>query len=278
MIGEVYHTRLLERSDSERMKRIGVIGFGRIGSSLCDKINQTRDLKVDYVYEIDREKSKGLDKSVLIADPKEFDERKVDLVVEAADFRAVEAFAPRVLKKSDMLILSASALANADLEKRLQEISAAGGHRFYVPHGALLGMDGFQDARQAFDEVSITTIKAPKNLDFTFQTKWKMEEIKTKTILHDGPVRESCKLFPRNVNSHAVLALSSLGFDKTRSILVADPTSTVASHHIVARGGGATTEIIQASPIKGVTGDFTLASVFGTVQRMLVERSGLNIV
>lgn len=260
------------------MKRIGIIGFGRIGSSLYESIRKTRDLKVDAIYEIDKEKSKQLDKSLVISDPKEFCERKVDLVVEAADFRAVQAFAPQILAGSDMLILSATALADEKLDAQLQTICNAKGHRFFVPHGALLGMDGFQDARQAFDEVSITTVKAPKNLDFSFQQKWKTEEIKSRTVLHDGSTRESSKLFPRNVNSHAVLAIASLGFDKTRSILIADPTSTVASHHIVAKGGGATTEIIQASPIKGVTGDFTLASVVGTVQRMLIDRIGLNIV
>jgi aspartate dehydrogenase len=105
-----------------------------------------------------------------------------------------------------------------------------------------------------------------------------VEDIKNRTILHNGSTREVCKPFPRNVNAHAVLAISSLGFDKTRSVLIADPNTTVSSHHIVAKGGGATTEIIQASPIKGVTGEFTLSSVYGTVKRILIEREGLNIV
>jgi predicted dinucleotide-utilizing enzyme len=37
-------------------------------------------------------------------------------------------------------------------------------------------MDGFQDARDAFDEVSITTVKPPKNLDFSFQDEWRISK------------------------------------------------------------------------------------------------------
>jgi len=260
------------------MKKIGIIGFGRIGSYLYERIKQTSGLEIAFVYETIEEKTRGLDKSILINDFQNFRTKKADLIVEAADFRAVETLAHQVLEETDMLILSAVALADESVETKLKEICEEKRHKFYIPHGALLGMDGFQDARDAFDEVSITTVKPPKSLDFDFQKKWRMEEIKTKTVLYEGPTREIRKLFPRNVNSHAVLAISSLGFDKTHSILTADPDTTTASHHIVAKGGGATTEIIQASPIKGVTGEFTLASVYGTIKRILNQNSGLRII
>lgn len=260
------------------MKEIGIIGFGRIGSHLYKKIKETPGLRIAFIYEINKELTKGLEKSILVNNPKNLPKRKADLAVEAADFRAVEALAPQVLEETDMLILSAAALADEKLENKLKKICEERRTKFYIPHGALLGMDGFQDARDAFEEVSITTVKPPRNLDFSFQKEWRMEEIKTRTLLHDGSTREACKLFPRNVNAHAVLAIASLGFDKTRSTLIADPNTTMSSHHIVAKGGDATTEIIQASPIKGVTGEFTLSSVYGTVKRILIERHGLNVV
>jgi aspartate dehydrogenase len=260
------------------MKHVGIIGYGRIGAYLHKKIEQTQGLNVSFIYEIAEEKTRGLDNSILAKDPESLEKRRADLVIEAADFRAVGALAPQIVKRTDMLILSASALADENLATKLQSICEETGHRFYIPHGALLGMDGFQDARNTFDEISITTVKPPKNLDFTFQERWKLEEIKARAVLHDGSTREVCRLFPRNVNSHAVLAISGLGFDKTRSVLIADPDAITATHHIVAKGGGTTTEIIQSSPIKGVTGDFTLASVYGTIKRILIQSHGLNIV
>jgi aspartate dehydrogenase len=260
------------------MKSVGIIGFGRIGAHLYSKIRETTGLKVSFIYEVIQEKTKGVDPNILVNDIDGLRKSKADLVVEAADFRAVEAIAPLVLSETDMMILSASALANEKLENELQRVCRDSGHKLYIPHGALLGIDGFRDAKNAFDEISITTIKPPKNLDFSFQKAWKMEEIQTRTVLHDGSTRDVCKLFPRNVNSHAVLAISCLGFDRTHSTLIADPHSTLASHQIVAKGGGAKTEITQASPIKGVTGDFTLASVLGTVERILIDNSGVNVV
>jgi aspartate dehydrogenase len=214
------------------MKEIGIIGYGRIGSYLYSRIKETPGLRTAFIYEVIEEKTRGLDRSILIDDSKDLFKRKVDLIVEAADFRAVGAIAPQVLEETDMLILSASAWADEKLESRLKKICEERRHRFYIPHGALLGMDGFQDARDAFDEVSITTVKPPKNLDFAFQKKWRVEEINARTVLHDGSTREVCKLFPRNVNSHAVLAISSLSFDKTRSLLIANPNTNVATHHI----------------------------------------------
>jgi aspartate dehydrogenase len=261
------------------VKRIGIIGFGRIGAYLYERIMKTPGLTVTSIYETIEAKRKTLDKAIVATSPEHMCKEKLDLVVEAADFRAVKEFAPQVLAKTEMLILSASALADEKLEAELSKISKKTDHRLFIPHGALLGMDGFQDARETFEEITITTTKHPKNLDFTFQNKWRAENIVQKTVLHDGPTRESCKLFPRNVNSHAVLAISSLGFDKTRSVLVADPTTSLAGHHIVAKGGGIVTEISQVAPIKGVTGDYTLASVYGTIRRILLgQPRELNII
>ena len=260
------------------MKKVGIIGYGRIGSYLHKKIESTPGLSVSFIYDIAEGKTAGLPSSMLAKNFESLAERSADLVVEAADFRAVGALAPQIVKRTDMLILSASALADETLATSLQSICEETGHKFHIPHGALLGMDGFQDARATFDEISITTIKAPRNLDFTFQDRWKLEDIKERVVLHDGSTRGVCKLFPRNVNAHAVLAISGLGFDQTRSVLIADPNATVASHHILAKGGGTTTEIMQSSPIKGVTGDFTLASVSGTIARVLLQKNGLNVV
>ena len=260
------------------MKKVGLIGFGRIGSSLYDKINATEDVRVSLVYEMVEELTKNLDSKIIAESPDDFFNQDLDLVIEAADFRAVSAIAPKVLEGIDMLILSASGLADEKVEQKLYQKTEKNKTKFYIPHGALLGMDGFQDARTAFDEITITTVKPPKNLDYRFQDKWNQDEITERTVLYDGTTREVCKMFPRNVNAHAVLAISSLGFDRTKSVLIADPESKLASHHIVAKGGDSITEIIQSSPIKGVTGEFTLLSVYGTILRILQDRKGLNII
>jgi hypothetical protein len=48
------------------------------------KIRETSELRIVFIYEINKELTKGLDKSILVDDPENLLERKADLVVEAA--------------------------------------------------------------------------------------------------------------------------------------------------------------------------------------------------
>lgn len=258
-------------------KTIGLIGYGRIGAYLLERMKRDKELEIDYVHEISAEKTKNIDESLLLKNAKDLT-KKVDLVVEAADFRAVREFAPEVLKNNDMLILSASALADQKLSNELEKICEKSGKKIFIPHGALLGMDGLQDARDSLEEVSIVTTKHPKNIDFSFANKYKQQDITEETVLYEGSARGACIMFPRNVNSHAVVAISGIGFDRTRSKLIANPESSEAKHHVIARGSGTVLQIIaSSSSIKGVTGDYTLASVYGTIERIVTKKVGINI-
>ncbi len=88
------------------------------------------------------------------------------------------------------------------------------GRRIYLPHGAILGLDGIFDGRYLWKEVTIETTKSPKSLG---------REDSVRTIVYEGPTREACKLYPRNVNVHAAVAIAGLGFEKTVSKIISDP-------------------------------------------------------
>ena len=95
------------------------------------------------------------------------------------------------------------------------------------------------------------------------------------TALYDGPTRGICPLFPRNVNSHAAVALAGLGFDRTRSVLIADPSLDVSVIEVLARGQGAEVRIERSNQLKGVTGVFTLRAIWLSVCR--ARASGLHV-
>ncbi len=259
------------------MKKIGLIGFGRIGSYLFNKISSNEELVVDFVYEPMTEKTDDIDSSIVMRDMDMVLERDVDFVVEAADFRVVKDFAPQILKKTDMMILSVTALADTKLESTLKSICNKNGTRIGIPHGALLGMDGIYDARDTLTDVQVITTKNPRNIDFDFTDEFQAADITEETVLYDGPTRGICSMFPRNVNAHAVVALSGLGFDRTRSKLITDPNSDDALQHVIAEGGGTLLEIKRSSVIKGVTGDFTLISLYGSVVRALSSPPGISV-
>jgi len=257
--------------------RIGLLGFGRIGSYIYERARASNEIGIGFVYDPDRGKTKSIDQSLVVDSEKKAFSMKVDMVVEAADHQAVRNSGPNVLKLNDLLVLSATALADEEVYSRLAKTCEANGTRVYIPHGALLGMDGLYDARETIEEVTVTTTKHPRNIDFSFTTKFKPENIRDETVLYEGTAREACKMFPRNVNAHAVVALSGIGFDRTRSVLVANPHSDDAVQHIIAKGGSTVLEIKRSSAIQGVTGDYTLASVYGSIKRILNRPYGINI-
>lgn len=257
--------------------RIGLFGHGRIGSHLAKKITEDERLELGFIYDVDPERTKSLDSALLLTEPTDFEKFNVDLIVEAADARAVQFLAPQILKKVDMLILSVTALADEKFMQELERICVEHQTKLHVPHGAILGIDGIQDAREVLDEVHITTTKHPRNLDFSYTDDFDRESITKEIVLYDGVTRGICSKFPRNVNVHAVLALAGLGFDRTHSKLVADPNVDEALHHIVAKSGDMTLEIKVAAKIKGVTGEFTLASVTGTLKRIAAKKHGILV-
>ena len=99
-----------------------------------------------------------------------------------------------------------------------------------------------------------------------------------KTVLFEGSTREACKKFPRNVNVHAGIAIAGLGFDKTRSRIVADPDVKGNTHKIEVTADGVQFDIEVCSIPKGlVTGAYTPLSAFFTLKRVIGGENGLTI-
>lgn len=258
------------------MYEIGLLGYGRIGRSLADYVESDPDFELDFVFV--RSKKEGLPAAKQVTDPAELADRPVDLVVEAATHEVLADLGATVLEASDLLVLSGSAFVDEAVEETLVETANAHGTEVYLPHAALLGIDGLVDARSALDSVSIHATKAPSHLDFDYAEGLDTgpDDIRERTVLYEGPVRGLCELFPRNFNSHAVVALAGLGLDETESTLVADPSATSADHVISASGEGFDLEITRESAIEGVTGDYTLVSIWGSMRRALDADGGVT--
>lgn len=255
---------------------VGLIGYGRIGSDLADRIESAPDVELAYVYV--RSKTDDLPSSVQITDPAALASRPVDLAVEAATPGAVAALAAPVLSASDLLVLSGSAFADPEAERRLTDLAADGDGEMYLPHAALFGIDGLVDARSELESVRIEATKAPDHLDFEYADAGSPEAIDGPTIVYDGPTRGLCQRFPRNFNSHATVALASLGLDDVTSRLIADPDAATARHVITATGSGFELEAVRDSDIEGVTGDYTLVSTWGSIRRVLGADEGVRFI
>jgi len=250
-----------------RLARIGIVGCGVVGSHIVKAARELGFAEIDFVYDEKIEQMQKIPSVETLKDPSVIASREVDLVIETAIDKAVYEIAPQVLAKRDLLIFSITSLADDALRNSLQELCRKNGTRLYIPHGAILGLDGVYDGRSVIDEVTITTIKNPKNLGL---------EKPASGVLYDGPTRGACKLFPRNVNVHAALAVVGLGFDRTRSVVIADAKAIQMTHEIHVKGNGLEWHIrISSRPVGAVTGSYTPESAAMTVRRILAGDYGI---
>ena len=229
-------------------RTIGLIGAGIIGSAIFDYLKGLSDIRVEYVLVADKEdvSSRPDLAKIAIDDITQTLSRPVDLVIEAAAPSVVQAVASRILARSDFCAFSCSALADARVEEEIWSTGRTSGRRFILPHGAILGLDGLVDGRASIDSVTVSTIKNGASLG---------QDASSEGVIFDGTTREACGAFPRNVNVHAAIALAGLGFDRTRSIVIADPGTSDMKHNISVRGPGLEWEIsVKSNSLGGVSG------------------------
>lgn len=250
-------------------RKVGLIGYGTIGKYIFEKLSRDG---VEFAFIFNRSAAGDKQVDSLITDSVEEMRQQcaagVDLVIEAATAQAVLDLAPAVLPFTDMAVFSATAFADQDFLNRMQHLCQTHRRRLYIPHGAIVGLDGIVDGKEVLQAVTVTTTKRPANLGRTDTGR---------TILYEGPTREVCKLYPRNVNVHAAIALAGLGFDETRSIIISDPGAPGNTHCIEVKAQGCTFKIdVVSEPGSGVTGAYTPVSAYSSIRRIL-SRQGLVI-
>lgn len=254
-------------------KNIGLIGFGLIGNYIFEGLSNEPEAEVGFVYDLSKEVTTNLPQKLVYDSAAELEsyllKNHVDLVCEMATYQAARELAPIVLKYSDMLIFSATAFADQDFMMMIEELCKKYNRKVYIPHGAILGLDGIRDGREKLQNVTITTIKKPYNLGC---------DSNERTILFEGSTRSACQKYPRNVNVHAAIALAGLGFDKTHSRIIADPDIAGNTHLIEIKAEGVSFTLEICSEPKGlVTGAYTPVSAFNTIKR-IIDHNGLTII
>ncbi len=263
----------------EKKKRIGLIGFGQIGSFLYQEITGHPEygLEIAFVHEAIKERVEKLPTNIVLQYMEDFGKCNVGLVVEVAHPDAVRNYGPLILEKTDFFMLSVTAMSDPALEQKLKEACQKYNRKLLIAHGATIGLDGIQDGKEGWEKITITMKKSPKNINFSNARQWDPEKIDRLTVLYDGPTRGICPLYPQNVKSHATLALAGIGLDRTRSILIADPKLDESIIEIEAEGAGNRIHIVRSNPIKGVSGKLTLQSVLESLRKVQEAGSGLQI-
>lgn len=158
-----------------------------------------------------------------------------DVIVEAAGHEALADYGPQVLDAGvDLVVVSIGALADAEVRDKLQ---TSGPGRMALCSGAIGGLDLLQAAAlsDALTDVELTTRKRPSSLPSAVASALG-SSLDVPQVVFSGTAREAALAFPENLNVAAALAMATVGFDRTRVTLVADPTISRTQHRIDASG------------------------------------------
>jgi len=226
-----------------RMKRVGIIGCGTIGTGIA-KFLQTQlkgKAKIVALCDADSKKSKDLQGKIkshpIVTSIKKLI-KKSDLVIEAASARVSSEIAKTAIQnKKDVLIMSTGGLLKSPF---LLQKARSKGCNLYIPSGAVCGLDGLRSAAAGkIKEITLTTRKPPKGLMGVPYLKKKgidVNKIKKETVVFSGSAKEAVKHFPKNINVAATVSLSGLGPTKTRVRIITAPRYTKNSHELEVKG------------------------------------------
>jgi len=220
--------------------KIGLIGFGSIGSHIA------RRLKGEIVWVVDAEpavegkmRAAGLRCPLFSSIPEKC--RGTELVVEAASQQAVPLLL-ECLTYCDVMVMSVGALADLKLLAKLEKRAREHKRKIYLPSGAIGGLDAISSVAGNANTVLLETVKPPASLG---------RKDKKRTIIFEGSARKACKLFPKNVNVSATLALAGVGFEKTKVMIVSDPKVKRNTHRIfVKSAAGSLSFVFENVPSK----------------------------
>lgn len=216
----------------ESSKRIALIGNGAIAREIVRQIEKSVQLSIVGALVLPEELLDAAPHP-LVATIEELLQWKPSLIVECAGHAAVRDYASPILKSGiDFMIISVGALSDAILYEHVTKEVANSPAQVYLPAGALLGIDGLAAAKLAgLDWVRLTSRKPPLAWSGAPGVETiNLEAISSEQVIFSGSARDAARLFPKNANVAATVALAGIGFEKTEVSLVADPDAQRNSH------------------------------------------------
>lgn len=260
------------------MRKIGIVGYGKLGQHLCAAIQREKDLDLAFVWNRNAQAiGNEIEETKKITDLQQCTRIPCDLIVEVAHPIISKQWGTVFLSHCDYMIGSPTALADKETEEKLLNTSHNNG--IYIPRGALPGLEEVLSMKRAnkLHAASITMRKHPKSLKFSGPLPTNQENNQPVTY-YQGPLRKLCGYAPNNVNTMAVLALASgLGMDKVQALLIAD---TSLEHHITEvslYGAGEpnarySLDLIRKSPAGA--GAVTSSATFDTFLASMIRATG----
>ena len=215
------------------MKKISIIGFGAITRIMLEKLlehDPKKNIVVDYILvrknRLCAATEELADNIKVSTSIDQLIQNKPDLIVECAGQNAVREYGSEILNSGiNFMIISTGALAEENLYNNLIVKAKNNNSKIIIPSGAIAGIDGLGALKKGgIKHVRYTSIKPPIAWRGTpAEENFNLNNITKSTSLFQGTASQAAKLFPKNANLAATVALAGVGMQKTEIELVADP-------------------------------------------------------
>ncbi len=218
---------------------IALIGFGAIGRAVFARMERQVGTRITHVI-VSEGSVSAVQKE--LADRAQVVSRvpaNCRVLMECAGHRALaEHVEPALLAGTECAILSVGALCADGLVERLAAAAKSGGTQLHVLAGAVGGIDALAAAQFAgLTQVTYTGRKpALAWKDTPADISFDLAKLTEATEIFYASAREAARLYPKNANVAATIALAGLGLDATRVRLIADPHSKENVHELRAEG------------------------------------------
>ena len=259
------------------MTAYGIIGFGKIGRRLAERLPGALVLvRPSHAEEAIRLVGRGQVCTSLEA----FLARKPPIAAECASRQCLAETGAAVLAAGiDLMPLSLTAFADPDVERRLVAAAEAGPGRLWIAPGGIGTLDLLATAREeGLQRVVYRQIKSPAMWRLTPAAALAdLDSVSTRQVILRGSVRELARTFADNLNTSVGVALAGLGLDRTEAELVADPGLSQTAHELEIHAAPGNAVLRLGGREVPPDGDPVDYSTFGLV-RMLRRRTARIVI
>jgi aspartate dehydrogenase len=221
-----------------------LIGYGAMGRTVQQQFAGDQSVTISHVLVTEDRRDalqRELGDTIRVISDTEHDLSGIapDFVIECAGHNALRGIVPRMLRRGfDTIVASVGALAEPGLPEALAAAAAAGGAQLTLVSGAIPGIDALSAASHThLESVCYVGRKPPSGWAGTpAEQQVDLAALDHETVIFEGSARDGARLYPKNANVAAIVALAGIGFDRTQVQLIADPRISRNTHRLTARG------------------------------------------